>query len=298
MRATALASRVLPAGGFHTETRTTFSVEEVVRGTAGRSIDVALPGGNLPSGAGSYAWMPEFRAGSDYVLFLARRSDGVYGVVELELGIFEVQYDAAGAAFAVRPRFPSSAAPSRSLDSAGGLPAERPAGAARVPLDDRWTDFPRFGKAARRTPAVRPGVGDGRTDPADVEQPRQRSRALAHERADLRRLRRRRHDRRRHGSAGQPHRRRRRFAPAPERRFPLERRLLEQHQHLVLGRVEIGHDSHRQRLGVLRRNGNSVRSRRRRPHDRLVELRESDLQETRAIERCSGPTSTFAVGIA
>lgn len=126
VRATALASRVLPAGGFHTETRTTFSVEEVVRGTAGRSIDVALPGGILSSGAGSYAWMPEFRAGSDYVLFLARRSDGAYGVVELELGIFEVQYDAAGTAFAVRPRFPSRALPSRSLDSAGGLPAERP----------------------------------------------------------------------------------------------------------------------------------------------------------------------------
>jgi PKD repeat protein len=124
VRGSAQQSQVVATRGLQTETRTTFSVEEAVRGIAGKSIEVALPGGTLPSGSGSYAWMPEFRNGGDYVLFLYPRPDGVFGMSELELGIFEVQYDSTGVAFAVRPRFPSGAI--RALAAAPGAQNERP----------------------------------------------------------------------------------------------------------------------------------------------------------------------------
>jgi PKD repeat protein len=102
--ARATSSSVVPADETVAETWTTFQVESVARGVASATIRVALPGGTLPDGRGSYFWMPQFQAGAEYVLFLYPRDDGAYGVTEFEMGIFGVYRDGAGNSFAMRER--------------------------------------------------------------------------------------------------------------------------------------------------------------------------------------------------
>ena len=101
-----VSARVVPTDGPYTETQTRCVVEEVARGAPPREIDVAIPGGRLPEGRGSYFWMPELAIGHRYALFLKRRADGLFTPAEGPIGVFEL--DETGTTARRPERVPSS----------------------------------------------------------------------------------------------------------------------------------------------------------------------------------------------
>lgn len=104
VRAVASESAVVAPGV--AETRTRFEVIETLRGPLGRDVEVAVVGGELGDGRTLVVPdVPRFEAGRIYLLLLAKREDGRYGVVEQSLGAFDVVSDAAGTRWASRLAF-------------------------------------------------------------------------------------------------------------------------------------------------------------------------------------------------
>jgi hypothetical protein len=119
------------SGAVGAATDYTVSVERVLKGEAGDSLRIRIPGGTVPGGVRRRVFgMPRFGAGERALVFLAPAADGSYGVVQAILGAFHDREAAAdGRRLAVR-------------DLAGAtevaLPGRRPAG-------DPWArDFDRF----------------------------------------------------------------------------------------------------------------------------------------------------------
>ncbi|WP_170113152.1 Calx-beta domain-containing protein [Ahniella affigens] len=81
-------------GGFATpggiETRYRLSLGNVLQGRLrDRPIVLALPGGELPNGAGQMAYgVPTLKAGERVLLFAAVRRDGIHQAMQLSLGVF------------------------------------------------------------------------------------------------------------------------------------------------------------------------------------------------------------------
>lgn len=104
VRAVASESAVVAPGV--AETRTRFEVIESLRGPLGRDVEVAVVGGELGDGRTLVVPdVPRFEAGRVYLLLLAKREDGRYGVVEQSLGAFDVVSDADGTRWASRLAF-------------------------------------------------------------------------------------------------------------------------------------------------------------------------------------------------
>lgn len=104
VRAVASESAVVAPGV--AETRTRFEVIESLRGPLGRDVEVAVVGGELGDGRTLVVPdVPRFEAGRVYLLLLAKREDGRYGVVEQALGAFDVVSDADGTRWASRLAF-------------------------------------------------------------------------------------------------------------------------------------------------------------------------------------------------
>lgn len=87
------------------ETRTRFEVVDALRGALARDVEVAVPGGELGGTRLVVPDVPRFEPGRVYLLLLAPREDGRYGVVELALGAFDVVEDEDGARWATRLAF-------------------------------------------------------------------------------------------------------------------------------------------------------------------------------------------------
>lgn len=80
-----------------------FQIERLLKGHAtGSTIVVRVPGGIGPDGVGLRIWgVPEFRERERVLLFLAPRSDGTYGILQLMLGAF-FEVESGGQRVAVR----------------------------------------------------------------------------------------------------------------------------------------------------------------------------------------------------
>jgi hypothetical protein len=75
---------------------------ETVKGHLGGDLVLRQTGGTLPDGRFlTISGRPEYGAGDEVVVFAVERPDGDHQTAELLMGKFDVQYDAAGAAFAI-----------------------------------------------------------------------------------------------------------------------------------------------------------------------------------------------------
>jgi Ig-like domain CHU_C associated len=89
-----------PAGGI--ETVTTFSVEEVIKGSSGLQLEVHEPGGALVDAATVIPGVPRFEEGQRVLLFLLQTPQKTWAVTDLALGKFTFQTDTAGRRLLVR----------------------------------------------------------------------------------------------------------------------------------------------------------------------------------------------------
>lgn len=104
--ARASASSVVAAPGGLPETRTSFDVVDSLVGPGDSTIEVVVPGGELPGGlALVLSGTPRFVPGAVYVLALRARGDRTFVPAELGLGVFDVVRDEAGRRYATRPMF-------------------------------------------------------------------------------------------------------------------------------------------------------------------------------------------------
>lgn len=76
--------------------RVVIATERVAKGTARDEISVVVPGGTLGRYRTVFTGSPEFVAGEQVVLFLARRADGEWRILGLSQGVFRVAGLAAG----------------------------------------------------------------------------------------------------------------------------------------------------------------------------------------------------------
>lgn len=84
------------------ETVTTVSVEEVIKGAPGDSVDLVEPGGEFAGRAAAIAGAPKFEPGRRMLLFLTRTPAGHWSVTELVLGKFTFDVDVNGEKLLVR----------------------------------------------------------------------------------------------------------------------------------------------------------------------------------------------------
>jgi hypothetical protein len=77
------------------ETVSTFSVEEVIKGNIGGSLEVREPGGTYGNRSTIIGGVPRFRNGERYLLFLLNTKGG-WRVIDLALGKFSFATDGAG----------------------------------------------------------------------------------------------------------------------------------------------------------------------------------------------------------
>src|SRR5258708_16867290 len=100
--ASALGSYVqrTPAGGI--ETVTTFSIEEVMKGSSGPELEVHEPGGALADSATIIPGVPRCQEGQRVLLFLLRTPQKTWAVTNLVLGKFTFLTDTAGRRLPVR----------------------------------------------------------------------------------------------------------------------------------------------------------------------------------------------------
>ena len=89
-------------------------VSQVLKGTAGTTIDVAVIGGAAEGFRQSYAGAPTLMPGQQYVLFLWTSKTGLTQVIGLSQGLFTVLSGASGQATALR-----AASAERMLNAAG-----------------------------------------------------------------------------------------------------------------------------------------------------------------------------------
>ncbi len=89
-------------------------VSQVLKGSAGASIDVAVLGGAASGLRQSYAGAPTLVPGQQYVLFLWTSKTGLTQVIGLSQGLFTLVAGASGQATAMR-----AAAADRMVNSAG-----------------------------------------------------------------------------------------------------------------------------------------------------------------------------------
>jgi hypothetical protein len=77
-------------------THFTLQVSKVYKGTAGKQLDLAVPGGMNGGMRQTFAGAPGLANGQDYVLFLWTSKTGLTQVIGLSQGLFVVAQDAAG----------------------------------------------------------------------------------------------------------------------------------------------------------------------------------------------------------
>ncbi len=119
-----LGSTVLALPGKLPETRSTFKVVDILRGTLPEQVEVGVIGGKLPDGTELVVpGVPRFAAGRQYLLALSPREDGSYGVVEQSLGAFDVVQDGKGRLYATRMVFRGAATPPSSRINRAGVVA-------------------------------------------------------------------------------------------------------------------------------------------------------------------------------
>jgi hypothetical protein len=99
--ASPLASRTERTAGDFVETITTLSIERVIKGKAGDTIDLYEPGGTYDDLSVTIAGVPRLRDGDRYLLFLVR-TDGRWHIRDLALGSFRFATDITGAEVVVR----------------------------------------------------------------------------------------------------------------------------------------------------------------------------------------------------
>ena len=153
--ATSLGSHVVALPGGLPETRTRFAVADSLRGGLRGEVEVATPGGALPSGLELVVSdVPHFATGARYVLALTAGADGVFRPTELGLGAFEVVTDEQGHAFATRALFRGNGMRPALAREADGRTVARP-----EPLRDlagfaAWLREARFADPAETTMAL------------------------------------------------------------------------------------------------------------------------------------------------
>lgn len=76
-------------------TRATFQVEKSIKGNAGQTIEVVLPGGTVGGIHQETVGVPSFQTGDERVLFVKRNAIGP-SVLYMDQGSYEVQKDSAG----------------------------------------------------------------------------------------------------------------------------------------------------------------------------------------------------------
>jgi len=99
--ASPLASRTERTPDEFVETVTTLSIERVIKGTVGDTIDLYEPGGTYDNLTVTIPGSPRLRDGGRYLLFLIR-SDGRWHIRDLALGSFRFATDITGAEVVVR----------------------------------------------------------------------------------------------------------------------------------------------------------------------------------------------------
>lgn len=107
-------------------------VLETLKGSPGRSVDLAVPGGYLNGVHQSVAGAPQLVVGQEYVVFLWTGKSGMTQVIGLSQGVFSVGVDAGGNAVLVRP-----GASEPVLDAAGRLVKDQPVSIALSELRAR-----------------------------------------------------------------------------------------------------------------------------------------------------------------
>jgi hypothetical protein len=93
-------------------------VSERYKGSAGTTVDVAVPGGTVNGLRQTFAGTPAFNPGEEYVFFLWTGKSGITQVIGLTQGLFAVARDSSG-----DPMLTRAATRELTLDSATGRPA-------------------------------------------------------------------------------------------------------------------------------------------------------------------------------
>lgn len=117
-----------PAGRGTIYTHYSVQVLEVLKGAAGGSVDVAVPGGALRNFRQTFAGAPTLRAGNEYVFFLWTSRTGLTQIIGLSQGLFTIQSDSGGKVVASR-----AASGEPMIGPNGGLISDQP---RSIPLDE------------------------------------------------------------------------------------------------------------------------------------------------------------------
>jgi hypothetical protein len=75
------------------ETRVTLSVDEYVKGAAGNSMEVVVPGGEVGAVGELYTHMPKFSQGEEVVVFVSKDKKGRFRVVGGSDGKYDIEHD-------------------------------------------------------------------------------------------------------------------------------------------------------------------------------------------------------------
>jgi hypothetical protein len=103
-------------------THYSIQVSENLKGGAGNTLDVVVPGGSVNGMRQSFAGTPTFNAGDEYVFFLWTGKSGLTQVMGLTQGLFSVASDGS-----TDPMLTRAASRELMLDSATGRPvADQP----------------------------------------------------------------------------------------------------------------------------------------------------------------------------
>ncbi|MBZ5617713.1 MAG: hypothetical protein LAQ69_03100 [Acidobacteriia bacterium] len=100
-------------------THYSIQVSELLKGSAGRSVDVVVPGGVVNNLRQSFAGAPTFNTGDEYVFFLWTSRAGLTQVIGLTQGVFSLAQDGSKDPMATR-----SASHELMLDRGTGKPVK------------------------------------------------------------------------------------------------------------------------------------------------------------------------------
>ncbi len=75
------------------QTRVTLSVNEYVKGAAGNSVELVVPGGEVGAVGELYTHMPKFSQGEEVVVFVSKDKKGRFRVVGGSDGKYDIEHD-------------------------------------------------------------------------------------------------------------------------------------------------------------------------------------------------------------
>jgi hypothetical protein len=96
-------------------------VNQTYKGTVGREIPVAVPGGRFGTVVQNFSGAPTLNEGQDYLLFLWTSPSGLTQVIGLSQGLYRLKRSTAGEAIVSRP-----AAAEGMLDASGKFVEDTP----------------------------------------------------------------------------------------------------------------------------------------------------------------------------